>query len=231
MSDYERYGDYNSTDEKQEHRPSLIGRILKILFLFVLITVCLIVAARLILSGYYPRTMKQLYMTDALTAYRAENALKTERLKIDVPFDHPKRASFCAANLIVEREAGALQLSVRFNRATFEILAERLGVEEIKYSGRSEQYFRFSLLDDFGNRYEPSYQRDDSYLWYHATKLCFDGVDFSATAENPQDANAPLSLGWIRLDVYLAGEGAPDYTTEPYASIPVYVIRSEVVRN
>ena len=230
MSDYERYGDYNSTEEDEEHRTSAVGKILKILISFILIAVCAVVAARLILSGYYPASMKRLYMTEALTAYKAEHTLKVEKVKIDVPFDHNEKASFCADNLLVEKEAGALQLSVRFNRATFEILAQRTKVKEIKYSGRSADYFHFSLLDDFGNRYELSHRADDSYFWYHATKLCFDGVDFGVTAENPEDPENPLTLGWIRLDVYLVSQGAPDYSKAPYASIPVYVINSEIVR-
>jgi hypothetical protein len=102
---------------------------------------------------------------------------------------------------------------------TFQILAERLGMDQpVDYDGVSGSLFSFSLVDNYGNRYTPSYTDDTSYLWYHATKLCFDGVDLSDE----------LDLAWIRLDIYYIGDGEPAADAEPYASIPVYVLKSEL---
>ncbi len=237
MSDYERYGDYNSTEEDEERRPSLAWKILKIGALALLVSVCLILAARLILSGYYPRSMKSFHMTDALLAYKASHTLDVEELKVDVPFDDEDFASFCADNLLVERGAGALQFSLRFTDSTFEELARRLKISEPDYSGRSRDYFDFSLLDSLGNRHHPTYAKDDSYFWYHATKLCFDGVDFAsldAATRVPDDEPAADGAetvyldSWIRLDVYYTGGGtAPDYSAEPYAMILIYMNVSE----
>ena len=235
MSDYERYGDYNSVDEEEEegHRPSPVWKIVKITLLAVLLFVCLTLAARLIISGYYPRAMRSLYMTDALKAYRESSALHTERIEIDddFRFDDPKFASFCADNLIVERKAGALQLSVRMTDGTFEELARRLGIKAFDYSGRAADYFDFSLLDSLGNRYHPVYAKDDSYFWYHATKLCFDGVDFARLDAEKLSPDKVVGSGadtvyldsWIRLEVYYTAGGQPDYSQEPYAIMLIYM--------
>lgn len=238
MSDYERYGDYNLTEEDEERRPSLVGRIFKIGVIVLLLSVCLILAARLILSGYYPRSMRSFYMTDALRAYQSSHSLTVEELEIDVPFDDDEYASFCADNLFVERGAGAMQFSLRFTDGTFEELARRLQIPEPDYSGRISDYFDFSLLDSLGNRYHPAYQRDDSYFWYHATKLCFDGVDFAMLDAQKRVPGEPSADGaetvyldsWVRLDVYYTAGDEPDYTAEPYAMILIYMNVSETLQ-
>lgn len=223
MADLERYSDYNNLDEEDAgyggRRHTVLGKLLKLFVFLFLASICLVILVRMLLSGYYPKEMKRFYMTDALLAYAETETLDPEKISIGVPYDSNKEASFVAANLFVEKNAGALQLSVRMTSRTFEILAERLGkTEKISYNGDSSSLFVFQLQDNYGNRYTPSYTDDDSYLWYHATKLCFDGVDLSDE----------LDLAWIRLDIYYVGEGELSSDAEPYASIPVYVLKSEL---
>lgn len=223
MSDLERYSDYNDVEEDGDgyggKRHTVLGRLIKLFVCLFLFSICGLIVVRMLLSGYYPKEMKRFYLTDALGAYAETAKLDPEKVSIGVPYDDNKDASFVAGNLFIEKKAGALQLSVRMTSRTFEVLAERLGVTEpISYSGVSSSLFAFSLVDNYGNRYTPSYTDDDSYLWYHATKLCFDGVDLSDE----------LDLAWIRLDVYYIGDGEPAADGKPYASIPIYVLKSEL---
>ena len=223
MADLERYSDYNNVDDEEEgyggKRRSPIGRIIKLFVCLFLFSICGLIVVRMILSGYYPKEMKRFYMTDALRVYAETEEIDPEKDSIGVPYDDNKDASFVAANLWLEKDAGAMQLSVRMTSRTFEILAERIGATDpIVYNGESSSLFAFSLVDNYGNRYTPSYTDDTSYLWYHATKLCFDGVDLSDE----------LDLAWIRLDIYYIGNGEPADDAEPYASIPVYVLKSEL---
>ena len=226
MADLERYSDYNATDEDDEgygaRRPSVVKKLLKLFVCLFLFSICGLIIARMALSGYYPKEMKRFYQTDALKAYAETVTLSPEKVAIGVPYDHNADASFVAANLWVEKAAGAMQFSVRMTDRTFVLLAERLEMSEVpSYNGESSSMFAFALTDNRGVRYTPSYVSDDSYLWYHATKLCFDGVELADE----------LDLAWIRLDIYYIGNGEPDWDAEPYASIPVYVLKSEIAES
>ncbi len=241
MSDFERYGDYNATEDEEEGRaPSAIGKVLKIGVTVLLLSVCLILVGRLLISGYYPRSMRKLYMTDSLKAYAAVSKLRVEEMEIDddFRFDSSDFASFCADNLFIERGAGAMQLSVRMTDGTFEELSRRLSLSPFKYSGHSSDYFEFSLVDSLGNRYRPEYVRDDSYLWYHAVKLCYSGIDFASldaqTYDPGEDAAADDAYtvyldSWVRLEVYYTAGGEPDYSAKPYAVMLVYMNIADVL--
>ena len=222
MADLERYSDYNDIGDDSdggEKRRSVLGRVIKFCVCLFLFSVCGLIIGRMFLSGYYPKEMKRFYLTDDLRAYAETAELSPEKISIGIPYDDNKDASFVAGNLYIERNAGALQLSVRMTNRTFELLAERLGLAEpVAYNGVSSSLFSFALVDNYGNRYTPSYTDDASYLWYDATKLCFDGVNLSEE----------LDLAWIRLDIYYIGDGEPASDAEPYASIPVYVLKSEL---
>ena len=203
MADYERYGDYNDIDDGGSGQKRPILRLLKILVSLSLFLFCGFLVFRLIVAEYYPRELRKLTMTPPLTAYSETHDLSPEKLKITVPYDDNVRASFIADNLLIEREAGAVQFTLRLSRDTMMKLSEVTG-EDV---GRKpdESYFVVTLYDDLGNRYQKTEQIGRTFLWYRAVKYCFDGVEFAG-------------VSWIRADVYLAS--APD-AAEPYASIPV----------
>ena len=203
MADYERYGDYNDVDDGESGRKHPILRLLKILVSVTLFLFCGFLVFRLLVAEYYPRDLRKPTMTPALTAYAETHDLTLEKMKIRVPYDDNVRASFIADNLVIEREAGAVQFTLRLSRDTMARLSETLG-EDV---GRKpdETYFVVTLYDDLGNRYEKTDEFGRTYLWYRAVKYCFDGVDFAG-------------VSWIRADVYLVSD--PD-AAEPYASIPV----------
>ena len=204
MEDYERYGDYNNVDDDGKYgRRRPILRLLKILVTVTLFLFSGFLVFRLIVAEYYPRELRGLRMTEPLSAYAESNDLSPEKLKINVPYDNNVRANFIADNLVIERETGAVQFTLRLSRDTMARLSETVGEDVGKQP--DESYFIVTLCDDLGNRYEKTDQIGRSYLWYRAVKYCFDGVRFDG-------------VGWIRADVYLSS--APD-AAEPYASIPV----------
>ena len=203
MADYERYGDYNDIEEDELGQKRPILRLVKILVSLTLFLFCGFLVFRMLVAEYYPREMRKLTMTPVLTAYSETHDLDPEKLKIRVPYDDNVRASFIADNLVIERQAGAVQFTLRLSRDTMARLSETTGTDV----GREpdETFFVVTLYDDLGNRYEKTDEFGRTYLWYRAVKYCFDGVDFAG-------------VSWIRADVYLASD--PD-AAEPYASIPV----------
>ena len=204
MADYERYGDYNDIDDDKQvggRRPVL--RLLRWLVSATLFLFCGFLLFRLIVAEYYPRDLRAFRMTPVLSAYAETHDLSPEKMKIRVPYDDNVRASFIADNLVIERESGAVQFTLRLSKYTMTRLSETLG-EDVGIKP-DESRFIVRLLDNLGNRYEKTDQLGQSYLWYRAVKYCFDGVDFKGVA-------------WIRADVYLTSD--PD-ATEPYASVPV----------
>lgn len=203
MADYERYGDYNEIDGDPAGRKRPILRLLKILVSIALFLFTGFLIFRLIVAEYYPRELRTFRMTPALTEYAETHDLNPEKLKIRVPYDDNVRASFIADNLVIEREAGAVQFTLRLSRDTMMRLGETLGEDLGKKP--DETFFIVTLYDDLGNRYEKTEQIGRTVLWYRAVKYCFDGVEFAG-------------VSWIRADVRLVS--APD-SAEPYASVPV----------
>ena len=208
MSDFELYGDYNNVEDDKEPRGG--HPILRMIRWFIVAVLFLFVGFllfRLIVAEYYPRELKKLYMTDALTAYAETQKLDTEKCRISVPYDDNVSASFIADNLIVERGAGAVQFTLRLNRFTMKKWSETVGAD---WDGKTidETVFTVTLLDDLGNRYAATCSFGKKILWYRAVKYCFDGVDLS-------DA-----VSWVRVDVFLSGS---DQSGDPYASIPILV--------
>ncbi|MBO4284013.1 MAG: hypothetical protein J5958_05240 [Clostridia bacterium] len=203
MGDYEQYGDYNEIDEDKPGRRRPVLRLLRWLVTLSLFLFCGFLLFRMIVAEYYPRDLRSFRMTPALTAYAETHDLATEKVKIDVPYDDNTRASFIADNLVIERNAGAVQFTLRLSKYTMTRLSETLG-EDVG-TKPDESRFIVRLLDNLGNRYEKTDQLGRSYLWYRVVRVCFDGVNFDGVA-------------WIRADVYLLSD--PD-ASEPYASIPV----------
>ena len=204
MTDYERYGDYDDIDEdKQPGGRHPVLRLLKWLVSATLFLFVGFLIFRMIVADYYPRDLRKFRSTPALAEYAETHDLSPEKVKIRVPYDDNTRASFIADNLLIERNAGAVQFTLRLSKYTMTRLSETLG-EDVG-TKPDESRFIVRLLDNLGNRYEKTDQLGRSYLWYRAVTYCFDGVNFDGVA-------------WIRADVYLASD--PD-APEPYASVPV----------
>lgn len=227
MSDYERYGDYDRGEDEEPEGPPrsrfsrVLSRTLKILLAVILIAACLMLAFRMIFSGYYPREMKRLYHTDALVAYAAtlEGQPTVETQDIRVPFESEiltvdkiedmtagksQNGYFYADNLLLVREAGSLQCSLRLNQQAPKDIAAAYAVPDFTMS---ETAFVFTLRDNLGRTYEPVKILTDSALFYHYMKLCFDGLDFT-------------DVSWLRLEIAVAGA---DMTEEGHPTLAVCV--------
>lgn len=228
MTDYELYGDYNRGEDEEPIGPApsrfsvWARRFLRIFLIAIMAGTCLLIAFRMIISGYYPDTMKHLYHTDALAAYAAETG-KTPAIltqKIRVPFeseyleasaiDETKRGEerngyFYAANLLVSRETGSIQFSLRMNRQALYDVADAYGVSA---STSPVDAFTFTLVAPDGTRYAPSHTETDSAMFYRYVKLCYDGVSFD-------------EVSWLRVEIEVVGADmtAPEH---PPLTICVY---------
>ncbi len=245
MSDYERYGDYNNDPDEQ--RGPARSRVTIVLAAFIgflafclMFGTCGFLAYRMIASGYYPESMKTIHYTEALTSYATGREIYAETQGIRVPFadelilsgddgqlvQSPSRFGFYYAdNLILVRDGGSLQLSVRINKNDIENIAAEFGLTDFAFSPDA---FSFRLYDnknvsedkalvggdkDYkldmgkGGVYTPTYVTTESHGMYHYVKLCFDGVDFR-------------DVKWMRLDIIPQGA---DTNAEDYVQLGICV--------
>ena len=220
MSDYERYSDSDhrdNTDDALYPVPRWI-RVMKILLRVALILLCLatvgVLAFRLIFAGWYPKDCKRLQMTDALrAAYTERGSLQAWTQELAVPYENRKTGYFRADNLIFLKDPGALQCTLRVNRASYEDIAKAAGVEN---TSDIEGFLTFSLY--YGGEgvesivAHPSSVRRETHLYYDYYKICFDDLSFS-----DRDGK---EIPWYRLNIHIAGSA--DSEPDPDACIVVY---------
>ena len=208
MEDIERYGDYNEVDEAPGGNKNPVTFFLKGLIIAICLLVVGVLTFRLVLFNYYPSEMKNIYFNDELTELYKSNSgeinAKTQSLR--APYDDPDFASFFADNLIIIKEAGQLQLSIRYNESVFDSIEEKYGV---RFDSESENLFSFELeripFEESEAAYsvgELDYCASDSLLMYTYYKLVFDGVEFLGEDESD----------WLRLKITL--NNVP--SAEPY---------------
>ena len=224
MEDIERYGDYNEIDEAPGEKSGTVVKLLKLLVLLLCFSVVGILAFRVILFNYYPKSIKNIYFNDTLTAHYEsvgdDFRAKTQSLR--APYDDPDFASFFCDNLIVIEDAGQLQLSVRYNSSIFDSIKEKYGVE---LDADSDSLFTFALesvpREEGASPYtvgELDYSHREDVLMYTYYKLVFDGV----AAEELGDG------AWIRLKITLNGvENAKPYYVLVYENTEEYDLFGE----
>ncbi|MBQ8372323.1 MAG: hypothetical protein IJX38_05265 [Clostridia bacterium] len=206
--DMERYGDYNEVDEPKSKSKFFL--IMKILIFAVCFLVVGVIVFRLILFNYYPDNIEKLQYTEALREYYYGNDgnMTVETQTLRAPYDDENEGNFMADNLLVVRDAGHLQLSIRYNNALYATLAEK-GIDLNEDPSRR---FTFRLVrDPVDNSDEAAVPEPigtysdcfaEEFMMYTYFKVMFDGIDFEG-------------VEWIRLDIYVDG------AEEPF-SIPVY---------
>ena len=222
MEDIERYGDYNEIDEA----PSS-GRVKMILKMVIIGFAALVVGLilfRVILFNYYPKSIKDIYFNDSLTAYYEsvgdDFSAKSQSLR--APYDDPDFASFFCDNLIVIEDAGQLQVSVRYNSSIFDSIKTKYGVD---LDPKAENLFSFELEQvPSGNNEEPyvigelDYSYSESMMMYTYYKLVFDGIDSAEFGEG----------AWIRLKITINGvDNAKPYYVLVYENTDEYDFFSE----
>ena len=212
MDDFERYGDYNEVEESPEKNKALTA--IKIIALVLIFSVVGLIAVRLIMFNYYPKSMKTLYFNETLTEYYNEKdgeiGAKTQKLK--APYDDEKEGNFLCDNLIYVPELGQLQITLRYNNNLLNKLSEELSIPEENLKSDDLLAFRLNSVpfsESAQNQLieAPSdtvVKRVGMYTYY---KIVFDGINF----DNLRDG------GWVDLQIFVDGQK----TEEPYGRILV----------
>lgn len=210
MSDYERYGDYNEIDDDSAPSGGKLMLALKIITLVLCATVVGIIVFRLVSFNVYPASVSGLYFNDTLTEhYNADpDGFEVKTQTVRYIYDDEDEGNFFCEYLYVIPDAGQLQITVRYNKATVErIAAER----ELELDSKDESLFKFRLVDNYGRVLGTlSDTVYDSNATYRYIKLVFDGVDFAPDSEGKFPE-------WIRLETLLATDDFS--TTEPYMNL------------
>ena len=212
MDDMERYGDYNEIDESPEKNKVLLA--IKIIALVLIFSVVGLIALRLIMFNYYPKSMKTLYFNETLTAYYydtdGELGAKTQKLK--APYDDEKEGNFLCDHLIFVPQIGQLQITLRYNNNLLNKLSEELGLTDEEVQDENLLSFRLNNMDfsETGSSQiieKPSDVIVEKVGMYTYFKIVFDGVDF----------NRSNAGGWAVLEIFVKGQK----TKDPYAKVMV----------
>ena len=219
MDDLERYGDYNEYEEDIERgrRKSPIGLILKIVVIFLCLSVVGVIGFRVFLFNYYPDSMKRIYFTENLISYYNEKdgAIGAETQDLKIKYDDPEEGNFFADKLIVVKNAGELQISVRYNDSLFDMVKEKYGVT---LDPTSDSLFTFTLERNPQNEGDKpmtvgtlEYQGKDEMLMYNYYKLAFSDINFKIGEVD--------EISWIRLRITFNGiDTKDDYLIPIYES-------------
>ncbi len=211
MSDYERYGDYNEIDEAPGKSRNPVIIILKAIVALVCISVVGILAFRMVLFNRYPEGARELYFNDTLTAYYestgGEIGAKTQSLRF--PYDDEDLGNFFCDYLVVIEGVDQIQISVRYNTASLERIAEQSGVESIAPDDANA--FEYRLYDNYGRVYTAcEVGAFEKQVMYRYARLVFDGVDVTPDADG-------VYPEWIRLEIVAKGA-----TTDKVFMVPIY---------
>ena len=211
MEDMERYGDYNEIDTPPSRSRGLL--VLTILAGLVCFSVVLLLIIRIVMANRYPDFASTVLFDDVLSAHYNEKggdiSVLTQNIRTE--YSDAEEGNIFCDNLFVIKEAGQLQISLRYNRSVEENLKKKFGVT---VDTSKEGVFLFRLVrnnpdaataDEFDQRCvlgTLSVQKFDTGAQYGYYKLVFNGVDFDGAAFG----NTLPS--WIRLETFLnTGDG------------------------
>lgn len=185
----------------------IVGRILKYTALLLVFGIIALLLGRIILAEYYPKSMKELAITDSIRArVQEDGSLTVHTQDLRASYDNPNFALFMANHLYYIPELGELQITLRYNNSTLREMQAHFGLKEVPEA--SLDLFSFSVVDhtavdengkeveDGGNRVYPSSISTESKFMYQYIKLTFTGISF-------EDAD------WLRLDIAYTGTEAP----------------------
>lgn len=224
MDDFERYGDYNEVDVAPKKRPVL--KAIKYIAIILIFSIIGFLIFRIFTINHYPGTMESFHFTDTLRSHYAENGgnIKVEEVELRAPYDDEKEGNFFADYVMICREAGTLQVTLRYNTSIADEFESAYGC---KVDVENKDIFTFSLMyhvegtaaTEFVGTGHLVYAEWDSFLMYRYVKLVFEDVDFAAldalddkgTPETEDDA--PISR-WLALDIHVDGVQYKDSKTK-----------------
>lgn len=215
MEDMERYGDYNEVDEAPGGKNNIVVLLLKLSLLLVCVLVVGVLGFRVFLFNTYPDSAKNIYFTDNLKEYYFEHGeINAQTQKLRSPYDDADAGNFFCDNLIVIREAGSLQVSVRFNTSAIENIERELSLSGL--SADDADLLTFRLYRNGESEREEdhligtlAYKELSSKMMYRYYKLAFEDVDFGEGEDK---------IEWIRLEIFVKGQEGD----KPFAMIPIY---------
>ncbi len=221
MDDMERYGDYNEVDEAPTTNPVL--KFIKIVAVIICVAVVGIIAFRMFTFNYYPAGMKTVHFTDDLASFyrEARENARFETQKLRAPYDDATDGNFFCDHLRVCRDAGYLQITLRFNTSLVRTIEEKYGVT-VDLSDNSEFTFRLYRSGDGGEIGTLANVEWDEFIMYRYAKLTFEDVEFG---------EGDTAVSWIRLEVFVNGVDSDKNKAgvQPFM-IPVYENNSEYSR-
>lgn len=197
-----------------------VGKILKLLFLLLIIATFAILIWRMNLSNA-PRSMKNLTPNDTLKSAYAENDGKLTAFTqkhITVTKDLECYGYFAVNKIVFIPEANQVQVIFRYNNATIKHLKEDYGVDPLP--DRKEEIYDLSLVVSVFNsdakdekdvtklRISPTSVSSEGNMLYNFRKFIFDGVSMDESVCN------------ICLDVYYVG--SVDYSAKAYGTLLIY---------
>ena len=205
MDDMERYGDYNEIDTPPGKSPVL--RVIKIVAVVLIFAIIGFVGFRIFTINYYPESVKSLYFGDALTDYYNEKNgnITVYTQKLYAPYDDEKEGNFFCDHLRFVREAGTLQITMRYNISLADDLMMKYGT---KVDLENQDVFNFSLWrsGDGATVGRLVHAEWDEFLMYRYVKLVFEDVDFSVLDDTDKD-------NWLSLQITVDGIKETDKKT------------------
>ena len=228
----ERYGDYNEIDESPVKRKSPILFMIKFTAIFITLVVVGIIALRVILFNYYPSDLTRIYVDDKLISAFNANGGKLDAVKQDLRFgyDDPDLGNFMCEEVLVVRDIGRVQVTVRLNTSAYANIAEKYKVEASQITDETKLSFKLFRNNVKNSTNNTASDRDgeytfyygdvvgevervdtDSLLMYRYFRVVIDGVDFNGV--NDDDV-----AEWLSLAIYVDGYG--DGT--PYSRLLIY---------
>lgn len=218
MEDMERYGDYTEYEEDQPKKKGALSSVLKILVVVVSILVLGVLLFRIVLSGYYPKSIKQLYFNDTLEEYYNQTGgnIDAKSLKVKAPYDDEKEGIFFAENLIIIDGADQIQFTLRLNKHVYKELSEKY---ETEITPDMINLYLYSHTEgrpsEDMDAIEATYQCVDvkSYFMYDCFKIVFDNVTWDFASQNKE---------WLVLKIEIKGFEEDLYRITLYRNIDDY---------
>ena len=196
------------------------GRILKLLFLLLIVATFAILIWRMSISNT-PKSMKNLTPNEKLSKAYAENSGKLTAFTqkhITITKDLDCYGYFAVGKIVFIPEAKQVQVVFRYNNGTIKHLKDDYGVDPLP-DRKSEIYDVSLVVSTFADsskdeknvtkaRILPTSVTKESNALYNFRKFIFDGVEMDEDVCN------------ICLDVYYVG--AIDYDAKAYGTLLIY---------